>query len=181
MDKLPDISHYLKSPLVSLGARVYLLKNKLSSDDSSSIGSKISELVFRIELFEDYLVLNNGEQLNIEKANINSLINKIIAEWNGNNEVKVECENSSDGLVYIDEMRISRVINCLLRQVIKCHDVEEVCIRITKSKNRLRLSFGEELLKDADSKYIEVEYCLLVLDKLGGYLDEDGSVIIKIK
>ncbi len=181
MDELPDISHYLKSPLVSLQARIYLLRNKLSEKDLNLVNSKISELVYRIELFEDYLLLTNGGKWKLDKFLVSDLINQIIDKWNKNNLIKVKCRGSYDGWIRMDTQRMDRAINCVLRQIVRSHELEDVWISLERKDLNLEISFGDGLLKGLDQSHIEMKYLMLVLGKMGGRIDSRGRILVEIK
>lgn len=164
---LANISHDLKTPLTMIKAYAEMIKDISYNDEEKTyehLDTIISETDRLNLLVNDILDLSkmqsNTEELNIEKVNINQLIQNIIKRFEYDKEINI-IYDGIDAFVYIDKKKIEQVMYNLISNAINyIGNDNQIIIKLSKNKTKYRIEVTDhgKGINENDIKHIWDKY-----------------------
>lgn len=164
---LANISHDLKTPLTMIKAYAEMIKDISYNDEEKTyehLDTIISETDRLNLLVNDILDLSkmqsNTEELNIEKVNINQLIQNIIKRFEYDKEINI-IYDGIDAFVYIDKKKIEQVMYNLISNAINyVGNDNQIIIKLSKNKTKYRIEVTDhgKGINENDIKHIWDKY-----------------------
>lgn len=164
---LANISHDLKTPLTMIKAYAEMIKDISYNDEEKTyehLDTIISETDRLNLLVNDILDLSkmqsNTEELNIEKININQLIQNIIKRFEYDKKINI-IYDGIDAFIYIDKKKIEQVMYNLISNAINyVGNDNQIIIKLSKNKTKYRIEVTDhgKGINENDIKHIWDKY-----------------------
>lgn len=168
---LANISHDLKTPLTMIKAYAEMIKDISYNDEEKTyehLDTIISETDRLNLLVNDILDLSkmqsNTEELNIEKININQLIQNIIKRFEYDKKINI-IYDGIDAFIYIDKKKIEQVMYNLISNAINyVGNDNQIIIKLSKNKTKYKIEvidhgkgINENDIKHIWDKYYKID------------------------
>ncbi len=143
---LQNITHEIKTPITAINSAIELIetRNSITQSDKECFDiiefqtKSIDKLVNDILCLSELEVAKTDEDKNFEFSNLNSIIKKIIDEFNYAN-VKINFINDEQIMILCDKDLLSTAISNLLSNAIKYSKTEKIDVILNKNNEKTEL------------------------------------------
>ena len=170
VDLIANVSHDIKTPLTMILAYTEMIQD-FSKDDKELLLEHLDVIMAEAKyldtlvenMFELSMLQSGSIKLNLEKFNLNDLVNEI-ANLFKKEKINVSFKNNNNYIVEADRVKIGQVIHNFITNAIKYADNSPIEVKLSHKQSMVRLSvidrgpgISEEELKYVWDRYYRID------------------------